>query len=113
LQANQLDRGFGPGYIFEFNLGRIEMALALVQQQTLGLNQDALEEWIEYREFKKKPLSELALKKSKNMLLRYPEEHQQHIVDTAIMNDWQGLHPVDMPKTKPTIGDTSWIENLT
>lgn len=62
------------------------------------VNQESLEEWIEYRIEKKKPLSNLALKKSTNLLAKFPIDHQAHIVDTAIMNDWQGLHVVDMPK---------------
>ena len=94
------------------------MALALVEQQQtiIGLNQEAIEEWIEYREEKKKPLSRLAMKKTTNLLLKYNEEQQQLMIDTAIMNDWQGLHPVDPPKqitTKQTsladdLHDTSW-----
>lgn len=86
------------------------MALELVQQAVIGINQVALEEWREYREFKKKPLSPLALKKTINLLLKFDEEHQQHIVDTAIMRDWQGLYPVEKPSIKPTAtGDTSWL----
>ena len=95
------------------------MALALVeqhQQTIIGINQAALDEWIEYREFKKKPLSSFALKKTQNLLLKYGEEQQAHIIDTAIQNDWQGLHHVDMPKRQTTkhtslkddLTDTSW-----
>jgi len=92
------------------------MALALVQQIQIGLNQEALTEWIEYREFKKKPLSPMALSKSEKFLLKYDETQQQYIVDQAIMNDWQGLHHVDPPKQQTTrqralvddLNDTSW-----
>ena len=93
------------------------MSLALVAHQiTIGINQEALEEWIEYRQEKKKPLSALALKKSEKFLLKYGLEMQQTIVDAAIMNDWQGLHHVEPPKqvsTKQTtlqddLTDTSW-----
>ena len=74
--------------------------LSLVEpsQTIIGLNQEALDEWIEYREDKKKPLSALALKKVKNKLLKFPEEQQQLMVDTAIENDWKGLHEVDPPR---------------
>ena len=90
--------------------------LALVQQVSIGLNLEAIQEWIEYREFKKKPLSQFALNKSEKFLLKYGELEQQHIVDQCIMNDWQGLHHVDPPKqisTKQTtltqdLTDTSW-----
>ena len=97
------------------------MALQLIESSSqiiIGINQEALDEWTEYRAEKKKPLSRLALKKTQNLLLRYGESHQQHIVDIAILNDWQGLHPVPMPKpiltsTKSTtlmedLTDTSW-----
>ena len=86
------------------------MALQLVQQQSMTLNQDALNDWCAYREFKKKPLSQFAMDRTVKMLEKYDHDHQMYIVDTAIQNDWQGLHPVEPPKTKPTItGDTDWL----
>ena len=88
------------------------------QIMALGINEEALGEWIEYREDKKKPLSNLALKKTQNILAKYDYEQQQRMVDAAIMNDWQGLHPVDRPKEQATstrhtdirheLIDTSW-----
>lgn len=85
-------------------------------QITIGINQEALQEWIEYRREKGKPLSSLALKKTQNIMLRYDEAQQQRMVDAAIMNDWQGLHAVDPPKQQTTrqatllddLTDTSW-----
>ena len=88
------------------------MELSLVQQTTMGLNQQAIEEWQEYRTEKKKPLSALALKKTTNLMLRYSEEIQQLMVDTAIMNDWQGLHAVDPPKQQKS-RETSLVDDLT
>lgn len=94
--------------------------LELVQDEMpMGLNVEALEEWQEYREEKGKPLSRRALNKSRNFLMKYPDlEHQQFIVDQAIMNDWQGLHHVDPPKVSTTrkrtltddLNDRSWAE---
>ena len=81
-------------------------------QITIGVNNEALEEWIEYRRDKGKPLSALALKKTQNMMLRYDEAQQQLMVDTAIMNDWQGLHAVDPPKEQTT-RHTSLLDDLT
>ena len=88
----------------------------LTVQGQIGLNEEALTEWIEYRKYKKKPLSQFALDKSISFLLRYPEDHQQYLVDQAIMNDWQGLHFRPMENTKTTrarsitddLTDTSW-----
>jgi len=60
-----------------------------------GLNTEALEEWREYRKAKKKPLSPLAEKKTIKLMLQYQMEEQQLLVDRAIQNDWQGLHPLN------------------
>ena len=92
------------------------LAIVGERQTIIGLNEEALAEWIEYRQEKKKPLSPLALKKTQNLMLKHGLEQQQLMVDTAIMNDWQGLHQVDPPKqisTKQTslhddLTDTSW-----
>lgn len=94
----------------------MELSLVEPSQTIIGLNQEALDEWIEYREDKKKPLSALALKKTTNLMLKFPEEQQQLMVDTAIMNDWRGLHAVDPPKQVTTrahsiehdLSDRSW-----
>lgn len=84
-------------------------------QIIVGVNIEALDEWIEYRQEKKKPLSTLALKKTQNILVKYDYDQQQRIVDAAIMNDWQGLHPIEAPKetTRTTslqhdLTDTTW-----
>ena len=90
----------------------MELKLVESQQTIIGLNQGALDEWTEYRQEKKKPLSNLALKKSINFLLKYGEDQQQNIVDAAIMNDWQGLHHVDPPK-KVATRETSLADDLT
>ena len=92
------------------------LAIVGERQTIIGLNEEALAEWIEYRQEKKKPLSPLALKKTQNLLLKHGYEQQQHMVDAAILNDWQGLHVVDEPKEKTTrstkliddLTDTSW-----
>lgn len=85
-------------------------------QIVIGVNEDALQEWIEYRKDKGKPLSKLALKKTQNIMLKFDEAQQQRMVDAAIMNDWQGLHAVEPPKQQGTrhttliddLTDTSW-----
>ena len=61
-------------------------------------------------------MSPLALKKTKNLLLKHGFDQQQIMVDTAIQNDWIGLHEVDVPKKQTTrdrsleddLRDTSW-----
>jgi len=81
-------------------------------QIVIGVNEEALQEWIEYRKEKGKPLSNLALKKTQNIMVRFDEAQQQHMVDAAIMNDWQGLHPIDEPKQQAT-RHTSLLQDLT
>lgn len=81
-------------------------------QIVIGINEDALQEWIEYRKEKGRPLSGIALKKTQNIMLKFDEAQQQLMVDTAIMNDWQGLHAVDAPKQQTT-RHTSLLDDLT
>lgn len=80
-------------------------------QIDVALNQDALDEWIEYRKLKKKALSDLALQKVINKLKRHDYDHQQYMIDTAIENDWQGLH--DVEPQKEAVKETSFIDNHT
>ena len=92
------------------------LALVKERQIIIGLNDEAITEWIEYRKEKGKPLSARALAMSERFLLKYGEAHQMWLVECAIMNDWQGLHVVDEPKEKTTrstkliddLTDTSW-----
>ena len=92
------------------------MALALVQQQDINLNQQALDEFIEHRIELKRPMTPLAIKKAANILKPFPFDHQQYMVDTAIISGWRGLFPVDPPRQistkQPTLqqdlNDTSW-----
>jgi len=92
------------------------MALELVQQQDIDINQTALDEFIEHRKELKKPMTPLAIKKAANILIKFPPDHQQYMVDTAIISGWRGLFPVDPPRqmsTKQTtlqqdLTDTSW-----
>lgn len=79
------------------------------------LNIDALDEWREYRASRRKPLSELAEKKTVNMLLRFSHEVQQAMVDAAIMNDWAGLHVIKTNDGKhqslvADLTDRSWAQ---
>ena len=92
------------------------MAIELVQQQDIDLNQTALDEFIQHRIELKKPMTPLAIKKAGNILRPFPYAHQQYMVDTAIVSGWRGLFPCDPPRqmtTKQTtleqdINDTSW-----
>jgi hypothetical protein len=56
-----------------------------------AINLEAWAEWCEYREAKKKPVSELAQVKQWKVLALYTHQVQQAIIDQSIMNDWQGL----------------------
>lgn len=86
----------------------------------MGINLDALSEWEEYRKEKGKPLSELARKKVINRLAKHDSVTQQRMVDTAIENDWRGLHDVEPEKVKrkstrdqtiqELLNDTSWAD---
>lgn len=82
-------------------------------QLDVSINQEALEEWIEYRKAKKKPLSDLALNKVIKKLSRHDYEHQQYMIDTAIENDWQGLHELEVKKKEIALSEGSFIDTHT
>ena len=91
------------------------MARALVQQD-IDINQTALDEFIEHRIELRKPMTPLAIKKACNILKQFPLDHQQYMVDSAILSGWRAIWPVDPPRqvsTKQTtlqqdLTDTSW-----
>ena len=92
-----------------------------MNQLPMGLNTEALDEWIEYRltEHKKK-MSDLAVKKCANRLSKHSLSHQQYMVDRAIECDWKGIHEVEPARVVSTrdrsieddLNDTSWAENI-
>ena len=94
------------------------MALALVSRQAvIGLNQEALEEWLAYRaEDLKKPMTPRAIKMVERKLLQWSEQEQMRMVEAAIENNWRGIYWVEPPKQRTTrqtslhddLSDTSW-----
>ena len=95
------------------------MELRLVQQQEIGINQEALNEWIEYRgEDLKKPMSKRAITKLLNKLQQWSESDQRRLIDHAIEMEWRGVYWVDPPKPRGTrqasieddLRDTSWAD---
>jgi hypothetical protein len=58
------------------------------------INEDAWEEWVEFRHKEKKiKIGPVAEKKQRKMLAEYPPPIQQQIIDNSIMNSYQGLFP--------------------
>ena len=89
------------------------MALALVQPATIGLNQEAIEEWAAYREEDlKKPLTPRARRMVEKKLMAYSEPEQMRLVEAAIENNWRGIHYVDPPR-QATSRQTDIYEELT
>lgn len=91
--------------------------LQLVQQQQIGLNQEALDEWMDYRaEDLKKPMTPRAIKMVTKKLLQWSEQEQERLIENAIENNWRGIYWVDPPKQQTTrqtdivddLTDTSW-----
>ena len=58
-----------------------------------NINELAWQEWIEFRHASKKPVSRMAAERQLQMLAYYTPEIQAHIINTSIMNDWQGIFP--------------------
>jgi len=66
--------------------------LRLVQQTQIGLNQSALDEWIEYRrKYSKKPMSQPAVDKAVNKLLSFGSESEQQRMDLLSRGSGRGL----------------------
>ena len=97
------------------------MTLALVQQQTIGLNDEWLQEWVSYRaEDKKKPMTPRAIKMTQKWLLAHSEQEQERLISHAIRNNWEGLHYIEPPKDvanstrsrtlQEDLTDTGWAQ---
>ena len=95
------------------------MALALVQetQTIIGINQEALDEWMAYRdEDLGKPMTPRAIKMVTKKLLQWTEAEQERMIENAIENNWMGIHWVEPPKAcssraqslQTDLTDTSW-----
>ena len=94
------------------------MGLELVQKQTtIGLNEEALSEWIAYRaEDLKKPMTPRAIRMVEKKLLQWSESEQMRMVEAAIENNWRGIYWVEPPKQQSSratslrddLQDTSW-----
>ena len=94
------------------------MALELVQSQIdAGINEEALEEWIAYRdEDLKKPMTPRAIKMLTKKLLQWSYPEQMRMVEGSIEMNWKGVYYQEPPRqlsSKDTtieddINDTSW-----
>lgn len=96
------------------------MTLSLVQQQQVGLNQEALDEWMDYRaEDLKKPMTPRAIKMVTKKLMQWTEQEQERLIYHAIEHNWRGIYWVDPPRVAENqssrqtslaadLSDTSW-----
>jgi len=58
------------------------------------LNLQAWDEWVRFRhKEKRKKIGPMAAVKQQKLLVQYPPDVQQEIIDSSIMNSWQGLFP--------------------
>lgn len=89
------------------------MTLALVTHTQIGLNQDALDEWIAYRaEDLKKPMTARAIKMVEKKLKQYSEAEQMRLVEHAIEMNWRGIYYVE-PQKQASTRNTSLRDDLT
>jgi hypothetical protein len=93
------------------------MALALVNQITIGINQEYFAEWLAYREEDlSKPMTPRAIKMLQKKLLQWSETEQERLICNAIEMNWRGVYWTDSPRqcqTRQTtlqqdLTDTSW-----
>lgn len=83
----------------------------------IGLNIEAWNEWCEFRRIEKKnPVGPLGAKKQHKMLVKYPYEVQQQIIDTSITGGWTGLFapktPIKAANTMDLLLDREWAKDL-
>jgi hypothetical protein len=86
-----------------------------IQQMNIGLAQDSLDEWIEERADKKKPMTPRAIKMLTKKLLQWSEADQVRCIENAIERGWDGVYWVDPPKgpTQTSTRDRSLQDDLT
>ena len=93
------------------------VTLALVNEKTItGINQEALEEWIEHRKDIKSPMTKRAIALFTNKLVKYSESEQMRLVEEGIERGWKSIYWVEPPKQQTTrqssirddLTDTSW-----
>ena len=84
-------------------------------QIVIGLNEEALEEWIAYRkEDLGKPMTPRAVKMVKKKLLQWTEAEQMRMVEHAIEQNWRGIYWVEPPKGQQGVStrDTNIYDEL-
>ena len=80
-----------------------------LKEMKYPLNEESYQEWIQERKEKKKPLTQMAMKKQIKLLCRYPQDIQAQIIDTSINANYQGLFEPKQnyqSKSKNTTKDT-------
>ena len=90
-------------------LYNIKKLVVKVPNEYANINQEAFNEWMEYKKYKNKG----AITKTLNMLNRHDYQTQQDMVDKSIMNEYKGLFE---PKVKRSRTDNnvqvanSWLK---
>ena len=72
-----------------------------------NINIEAFNEWMEYKNHSYKTIAPIT--KIINFLVKYPFEIQQEIINTSIMNEYQGLFP---PRQKAHSNNTLHLQTL-
>jgi len=73
-----------------------------------SINEQALNEWMEYKKFN---YEKIGITKLVNMLVKYPKEVQQQMVDKSIMNNYQGIFEIKQQQPQQQYKSKSQIEN--
>ena len=75
------------------------MALAIVQLELDGINQEYLAEWLLYREEDcKKKMTPRAIKMLQKKLIQYSIPEQERLICNSIEMNWQGVYWTDPPR---------------
>jgi hypothetical protein len=93
-----------------------------MNQIPMGINTEALDEWISYRLTEHKyVMSDTSIKKHVNRLVKHSHEHQQYMVDWAMELGWKRVYEVPEPQKvvssrdrsiEDDLSDRSWADNI-
>ena len=88
------------------------MTLELVQEMPIGLNVEALEDWIEHRKEMGRPMTNTAIKRLKRKLMQYPEDVQEQAIERAMEANWQGVFPEKVEPRQQSTRDRTLHQDL-
>lgn len=92
---------YDHGWPFRLCIDLCQMSSNGAEMTAIGLDQEAWERWVAYRQAIRKPIKPASLEAMQVKLARFGDQ-QGDVVDQSISQQWQGLFPL---KDKPLPGE--------